>query len=326
MSPAVADATYTAQFEESQTPVTDGIKIETIINAESGLNPAADNTKIVICTEGGSPINDPTSAAGSDYVANDVSVSVGETKYFKVVQGENESAVYGVTSPNTTKKLNIVSVPFAAIGDSSTNVKVAKILDTGKLNAGDKVYVYSASGDTYNVWELKVSGTEKSWDPVTMVKVDDATDTTETTLMPFADATVARGGAFWVEIAPGNESQIVLIGQVAAVTGSKEITNIGSENAPAFTLCASPKAAAFDLNGNGAFTGGIAPTATLFEPGDTIQLSSDGGAPTVFYYMGGKWKHEVRTGFVKSWSEDSKIPAGTGFWYISRGGAPTINW
>ena len=334
VTPAVADATYTAVFEEDQAPVTDGIKIDTIIDAESGLDTEAVNTEVVICTEGGTPISAPKSASGSDYVANDVSVAVGETKYFKVVQGETESAVYGVTSPNTTKKLNIVAVPFAAIGEDSTDVAIEKIIDTGKLNNGDKVYAYSASGDTYNVWQLDVVGSDKTWQPLWMVKIDDNSDASVITEVPFEDARVARGSAFWVEIAPGNDSQIVLIGKVATAPATKTIA-VGTALEPKFQLCASPKAAAFDLNGTGAFTGDILATVRFAEPGDTIQLTVDNGAPIVFYYKGGKWGRRVESTWKpgdpgtppSNWNtENATIPAGCGFWYISRGGTPTINW
>ncbi|MBR4522886.1 MAG: InlB B-repeat-containing protein, partial [Kiritimatiellae bacterium] len=332
VSTAVADATYTAVFEEDQAPVTDGIKIDTIIDAEVELDPTVD-TKVVICTEKGTPTGGESSASGSDYVANDVSVAVGETKYFTVVQGVTTSAVYGVTSPNTTKKLNIVAVPFAAIGEDSTDVAIEKIIDTGKLNNGDKVYAYSESGDTYNVWRLYVVGTDKTWQPLSMVKVDDNSDASVITGVPFENARVARGSAFWVEIAPDNDSQIVLIGKVATAPAPKTITG-GTALEPKFQLCASPKATAFNLNAAGAFTGYIEPTGANFaQPGDVIQLTVDSGAPIVFYYKNGQWGRRVDStwkpgdpGKPVTWSTEATIPVGVGFWYISRGGNPTINW
>ena len=100
----------------------------------------------------------------------------------------------------------------------------------------------------------------------------------------------------------------------------------GSSVTPAYSLVASPKATAANLNSGVTF--GFTPNAA-----DEIRLPRAGLPDLVYTYKTGEgWGTSVsveigKTGrYKKTWQAGCTIPAGTGFWYFSKGGFGTITW
>ena len=270
----------------------------------------------------------PEQATGSNMSLDVATIdpNPGSAKYFKVTTSASangakvESKTYGVMKPavsSGTNELTIVSVPWKGVGQSGDEVPVSQVIKTSELNEGDELYVYGSDGK-YKVWTLQ---SDKTWEGLEVEQVS-ATSVTNTKETEAKDVMVSRGSGFWVKRKNTN-SKIVMLGEVVDSAGSETKTIVaGTKDTPKFQLCASPKAEAFDLNVEGKITGTIEPTTDFANPGDVIQIPMSKGIPKVYYYHNGAWKRYTSTG----WSDSATVPMGTGFWYISRGGYPTINW
>ena len=70
-----------------------------------------------------------------------------------------------------------------------------------------------------------------------------------------------------------------------------------------------------------------APTITGMSNGDTIQFATDSGRLNVYTYnlTQNKWGYWDANN-KPAWVAAPTIPAGTGFWYVSKGGAVTFAW
>ena len=94
---------------------------------------------------------------------------------------------------------------------------------------------------------------------------------------------------------------------------------------PDYKLMVSEKVEALDLNA-GKITGAGAD--------DNIVVPLNGGASTIYRLKDGVWGSDVKTTVKLFGKEVTKLvftratalPAGTGFWYVSVGGEPTIAW
>ena len=87
-------------------------------------------------------------------------------------------------------------------------------------------------------------------------------------------------------------------------------------------LVACPKMTAFHLNDTGRFEGTIGAN-------DQIIVPQGGNTPpkTYTYKAGQGWGYSKFDGKrFKFDTTDDVVPVGTGFWYISKGGSPTIKW
>ena len=136
---------------------------------------------------------------------------------------------------------------------------------------------------------------------------------------------IARGQALILERKDVTKP-FYLYGQFTTAAAAAQSIVAGSATAPGYTLLASPKVEAFDFNASGKIT----------NPGadDEIIIPNNGGESTILTLQDGKWGTRVKntvkrfgkTVTTYTWTEAEPIAAGTGFWYVSKGGAPTINW
>ena len=229
-----------------------------------------------------------------------LSASAETTAY--VGQSIGSVAVQG-TGVNT-----IVAVAFKELSAADESVSVANIVSTENLDAGDIVSVYWNGG--FESWTLAVDGSGvKGW---------------ERNAKKFslgADGSVtATDGASATEVRPPVGSGIWLRHQAG---GSFTFHLFGAYLAPSATTAA---AGAKTLMGNPCLTAKT-PTITGMSNGDTIQFATGDGRFNTYTYSSasGKW------GFWNSNNApDSvaapEIPAGIGFWYVSKGGAVTFAW
>lgn len=226
------------------------------------------------------------------------------------------SNAFGLLRVDSTLTNTIVAVPWLDLSGNSnpSAVSVADIVKTANLTAGDKLSVYKSDG-TYEVWEL-VNG---AWSPVTTVAEGGSSAATTA-----AGRTVALGSAFWLyrqnpTTSGGAAVPFYLYGQVPASAATTTVT-AGTAAAPVWNLVANASDAAVALNS-------LPGSST-----DEIYIVADGN-PTMYTYKDGQgWGCTTRvTGAngrpVNRWTiTDKTIPKGTGFWYVSKGGAPTFTW
>ena len=229
-----------------------------------------------------------------------LSASAGKTAY--VGQSIGSVAVQG-TGVNT-----IVAVAFKELSAADESVSVANIVSTENLDAGDIVSVYWNGG--FESWTLAVDGSGvKGW---------------ERNAKKFAlgaDGSVtATDGASATEVRPPVGSGIWLRHQAG---GSFTFHLFGAYLVPAATTAA---ANAKTLMGNPCLTAKT-PTITGMSNGDTIQFATGGNLLNVYTYNGTMKQWDFWNSNNEPDSTPApEIPAGSGFWYVSKGGAVTFDW
>lgn len=224
------------------------------------------------------------------------------------------SNVCGLLKITSDLNNTIIGVPWVEVG-TGADIKVAKLVKTDNLSEGDTLYYYKDG--TWNAWSLGAQG----WQPNTTVKVDGAT-----VAAPQEAQGIARGQALILE-RQDLTKPFYLYGQFTTAAAAAQTITAGSATAPTYTLLASPKVEGFNFNA----TGKIANPGT----DDEIIIPKNNGENTILTLQDGKWGTRVKkttTRFGKTvtsytWTEATDpIAAGTGFWYVSKGGTPTINW
>ena len=204
----------------------------------------------------------------------------------------------------------VAAVPWRNVAPTG-DVTVDRLVATG-MATGDEIAAWMDGAKTYYTWRW--NGT--AWEP--------ATDAKTGVTVPAASATtLRRGTAVWYKRA-NPSAAYSQVGGYDPATVTTAVTQGGatSELKPANTLLINPYGRAVDL------------TKIPGASGDQIQTLAD---LKVYTYKDRKWGTmqlvETTTPFgtVKqpqfSAAEGSVVvPAGQGFWYISKGGAPAIDW
>ncbi len=212
--------------------------------------------------------------------------------------------------------VTVVGVPWVDVGNPATNVKVADLVKTDNLTAGDKLYVYD--NGTWLFYQLSsggewVAGTTAN-SSVTPVEAG----TPET-------ARLARGQALYLERQNPTEGGVAKPFYVYGAEGTALTTKTLSGAAGTKFLVASPKAEAFQVT-TSKISGATAKSRSA--SGDQIIVPLTGGASRTYTLASGKWGYV--SGGVRVKEGDAgylPIALGTGFWYIKSGAADvTITW
>ncbi len=227
------------------------------------------------------------------------------------VMGRN---VCGLMKVPSDAKVTMIAVPWVTVGGGADTMKVANLVKTDTLSPGDELYYYD--GATYFSWKLQ----DNVWTPAATTKVD-AQGNDVTIQAPDASYALPRGKGLFL-VRQDATKEIWLYGQHSTAPVSVAVA-AGTAGIPAYTMIANPNAEAYDLNKKG--VGGAA--------GDQILLG-DGGT-TLYTRTGTDWTRKTDVtktmgGVARTFKEDTTegvvIPAGTGAWYVSKGGSPTIAW
>lgn len=225
----------------------------------------------------------------------------------------------GTISVSGTGKSTMVSVTFKELGTAGTDVSAANIVSTRNLAAGDQLFIYSNGG--YVAWKLVEAGTAPStyltWQKVDKkfsVGANGALSNSEG--QDATDVTVPVGSGFWLV---RNNS-----------TTENPFYIFGAYVAPSTSTAAH---GATSLMGNPCMEA-KSPVLTNVAEGDSIQLMGAKGL-NVFNYTTingeAKWRGVGKdaNGKLVPYAETTppSIPAGAGFWYVSKGSTDvTFNW
>ena len=233
-----------------------------------------------------------------------------------------DGKVCGWMRIDSTLPVTAVGVPWVDVSNTNNNVKVADLVKTDGLTAGDKLYVYN--GGTWSFYTLE----NNAW--VAGNTANASTPSGVTVAGNPAEATIARGQALYLERQyPTNPGYFYVYG---AVGGAVPAQNLAANST---YLLASPKAEIFDLNGTGKISAANA--------ADQIIVPLAGGESKVFTYRNSKWGYSETRAVTAAdqvsmpWLplgqtatfrvENGVIDLGTGFWYkTAAGSTPTINW
>lgn len=219
----------------------------------------------------------------------------------------------GLMNVPSTAKTTMIAVPWVTVGGAADTMKVANLVKTDTLTAGDELYYYD--GSTYYRWTL----TSGVWTPSATTKSEDGKSVT--VQAPDADYGIARGKGLFL-VRQNTSSEIWLYGQSSTAAISVTVAK-GTATAPAYTMLANPNTEAYGLNAHD----------VEGADGDMISIPGDS---TVYTYKGGSWGYVQKTGEktirsktidVMEWAVgEVTVPAGQGVWYVSKGGEPTIAW
>ena len=225
-----------------------------------------------------------------------------------------DGKVCGWMRIDSTLPITAVGVPWTDVGDPAANVKVADLVKTDNLTAGDKLYVYN--NGTWLFYQLN-SG--KEWE---------AGATANSSVTPVQagtpdTATIARGQALYLE-RQSYSSPFYVYGAVGAEVATTALTGATKY------LVASPKATAFaprNQEGSRNITGATAKSRSA--AGDQLIVPLAGGATRIYTLAGGKWGYATNSGRVTETDGGYEpVPLGTGFWYVtaSASNSITITW
>ncbi len=216
----------------------------------------------------------------------------------------------GILRVDSTLTNTIVAVPWVELSGSATEaaVKVADYVKTENLTEGDYLHAYDVSTGIYKTWVLD----NNAWSPVPTA-TEGGTETP-----PAANAYgLTYGSALWLErqnpTANGVAVPFYLSGQVAAAAASMTIQR---GNEPVWNLVANASASPMSLS-----------DIPNPQASDEIYLVHDADAPTKYTLKNGVWgsyQYVERTPgsgrYVNKFvaAPAGLIPAGTGFWYVSK--------
>ena len=233
------------------------------------------------------------------------------------VSGGNVVGLLRVDSVSTN---TIVAVPWVACSAEGSPIAVSNLVKTANLTAGDMLYALDAAGNRFNAWQL-VAGEDGvlGWSAVKQVEMTGVATKTDSA----AAATLARGAAGLLSRQHPEAGSFYLCGQYSSAAATTAIV-AGSAGEPRYHLVASPGASDLALNSLD-WTG--------VDAADRIYVTRADGTTVELHYKDatdkwclnsleevGHFYRNVEVPYAGS------VSAGTGFWYASHGGTPTINW
>ena len=237
-----------------------------------------------------------------------------------VVVSEN---IFGLMAVDSGTANTIVATPWlSATGEGS--VLVSNLVKTTNLSEGDKLYVINGNGASasYDGWQISGG----NWAPIGKYQVAANGTVSSVGGASASDRAIVRGQGVWL-VRSDASKPFYLYGEYSASSATTEITEAGTQNAPKWYLVGNASTSAFEFNAAGKFSGTI-------NAKDTIVIPTS-AAPLVLTYTNNVWTGQAVSNYTDSvlgtidvyYSvTTNSVPAGTGFWYVSRGGTPTITW
>lgn len=233
------------------------------------------------------------------------------------------SNVFGVLRVDSTLTRTLLAVPWCDVSAvENSAITVSSIVKTTNLTPGDTLHALNDDRTVFNSWELtEGAGGNLVWQSVNQVSTNGVVTTTASA----SDVHSARGNGLII-IRQHPNQPFYIYGQVGNTASVTTTILGGSTEEPAHNLIAPPCDHDVHLT-DAEWTGSIGEN-------DEIYIPKPNGLYTILRYKNGVWKYSKRTAHpvvpgavVTSWVEfTDSIPAGTGFWYISYGGSPTITW
>ena len=264
------------------------------------------------------------------YKMNVIITSEAETDQKVKIASEN---TVGVLKVENTDKLAIVSVPWTDINGETTSedekpaIKATEIINTASLDDNAVLHVYNKSEGIYKDYVYE----NGAWKGTRSYTLDENGQQQDNGTPTDDDAVVSRGDGVWLE-RPDTSKPFYLYGKYETNTvATTQIEAPAESEADAvYNLVAPPAITDTDLNEVAALN-----DSAQVNENDVI-ATVGGGIPTKYTYKEGEgWgymKSTLKTiggkQFIKKVrvTDDAKIPAGSGFWYVSQGGSPTIEW
>jgi len=197
----------------------------------------------------------------------------------------------------------IIPVPVTTIG-STDPVSVHDLVKAANLPNDTMLYYFN--GTSYNAWKKDSTGAWTTPDISSTIGTNAVTKGSD-------EIHVSVGAALWVSFTNGTD----LASQTIVVYGAP-VESKTSTIAVGTNLLANPTGAAVDRTTLATKLANITPVK-----GDKITYLGGSSYDGYFTYTATGWKKVVGKTITEGLDE---LPANGGFWYISKGGAGTINW
>lgn len=221
------------------------------------------------------------------------------------------------TKPNDAV---IIAVPGGqTVGGK--DVDIANVIDESSLRPGDKVDFYDTDGK-YKSWSWDGTG----WTSGKTTRIVDGKPVTESA--PSADGfTVPAGSAMWFTRGSASTDPVVVV--TKQLEAPKTAVHEGTQETPKWNLVANQNPDRdFEFASIGKDAEG---TAAEDVSKDKIIVPNGLGQKT-YTFRKGEWgyyktERDAKGRAKNVWvTNESKVEGGRGFWYVSGGGKPTIDW
>ena len=205
----------------------------------------------------------------------------------------------------------ILNIPWIEAGRSSGGVAVANLVKTAGLAVNDSLLWYDTSTSKYEGWHIESINGTNQW-----VASASVLPTGISTVVVGATA-LNRGQAILLSRASVASTTIYIVGGTTDVTASPLEMAAGTAQNPVFTLFAPPTVSATGINSL-TWDGTIDPNDYIVLA-DGTQVKYDTSEEEWISYSYDEYGRLVS-------NKDPEIPVGTGAWYVSKGGSPTVTW
>ena len=323
--PSAAVRVNTEQAAINETPVENTLTEKVNVPANSGFTVTYALDKI---EADGTVVEGTPQATAENFKVDleDATDNESGVAYFKmtaIVEAEDGTgAKTKVTSENTlgvlkvdaTTKNTPVAVPWSSLADDK-DITVDQLVRTATLTPGDTMTAYNNETGKYNAWVLNSEG---NWEAVQTSGGADPQDADE--------FEVPRGASVWVTRQDPSQP-LYLVGEVAEKSAETQLEPAPSDETKSWNLVASPSVEPTKVEDI------LAGNETV----DAIMVPTD-AAPKVYIYRDGKWGYETTEEVIRGGkvvgvrsvfkTDDTEIPAGTGFWYLngSTDDNKTVEW
>lgn len=222
-------------------------------------------------------------------------------------------SVLGVFPLSVSAGENIINVPWVESGTTGAGVAVTNLVKTANLSDGDSLIWYNPGVGQQKFYGWKVSS--GYWVPATTI-----TAYGEKEFIASDSKTLSKGDAIILKVA--NAGTVYIVGQYAEGNGSGITVAAGTVANPVYTLFAPP-----------VVSGDYAVSKMSFSstPNTKDEIWLANGAVLKYRQVSQEnenyqWKKYTTTdnGLTYTIDNNPTIPAGTGAWYVSRGGSPKI--
>ena len=232
----------------------------------------------------------------------------------------DSSYILGVMPLQVSSKEVIINIPWIESGKLDNAVAVSNLVKTAGLAVGDSLLWYDTSSRGYQGWHIESDNGTNRWVASTTVNMSGESKTVSA-----GSVELRRGQALILSRASSDATTIYIIGQDGSGVETSAVTiSAGTTDSPSYTLFAPPSVSGLAVN---SMTWGISDVQSvvndyiLLSDGSQLRYRESTSGSGAYVWI--KYSYGDNGALIKNTAPT--IPAGTGAWYVSKGGAPTIN-
>lgn len=231
----------------------------------------------------------------------------------------DSSYVLGVMPLQVSGKEVIINIPWIESGKLDNAVAVSNLVKTAGLAVGDSLLWYDTSSRGYQGWHIESDNGINRWVASTTVNMSGESKTVSA-----GSVELRRGQALILSRSSNDPTTIYIIGQDGTGVETSTVTiSAGTTSNPSYTLFAPPSVSGQgvnDMTWNISDASSVANDYILLSDGSQLRWRKATSESASYSWI--KYSYGENGALTKDTSPS--IPAGTGAWYVSKGGAPTI--